>query len=193
MRKLFDNWVIGLRTICVLVIIIWCVELLNSILNHSLNDYGVYPRKLQSLPGILFWPFLHGNLQHLIMNTFPLMVMGFFVATRGVGRFVLVSLFITIIGGLGVWCIGREAYHVGASGLVFGFFGYLVALGIYERSLVPMAVSSFIVFCYGGLIFGVLPGESFVSWEGHLAGLCAGILVARLSFERKLSTANVDN
>ncbi len=185
MRKLFDNWVIGLRTICVLVIIIWCVELVNSILNHSLNTHGVYPRELHSLPGILFWPFLHGNLQHLIMNTVPLMVMGFFVATRGVGRFVLVSLFITIIGGLGVWCIGREAYHVGASGLVFGFFGYLIALGIYERSLVPMAVSSFIVFCYGGLIFGVLPGESFVSWEGHLTGLCAGVLVARLSFERK--------
>ena len=107
--------------------------------------------------------------------------MGFFVATRGAGRFVLVSLVVIIVGGLGVWCFGRTAYHIGASGLVFGYFGYLVALGVYERSLGTLAISSFTLIYYGGLIYGVLPGDSFVSWEGHLFGLCGGIFAARLT------------
>ena len=179
------NWVTGLKTICALVVLIWCVEAINSFLGHSLNSFGIYPRETAALPGIFLWAFLHGNLHHLVMNTTPLLAMGFLVATRGVGRFVTVSLIVIIVGGVGVWCFGRAAYHIGASGLVFGYFGYLVALGIYERSLGTVAIASLTVFYYGGIIFGVLPSDSFVSWEGHLFGLCAGVFAARLAAEEK--------
>jgi len=187
MRNLMENWITGLRLIAFLVAVIWCVEAINSFNGHSLNSYGIYPRETSALPGILLWAFLHGNLQHLIMNTTPLLVMWFFVATRGAGKFLAVSLIVILVGGLGVWCFGRSAYHIGASGLVFGYFGYLVASGIYERSLGTLAIASLTVFYYGGIIFGVLPGDSFVSWEGHLFGLCAGIFAARLTAEGKNS------
>ena len=111
--------------------------------------------------------------------------MGFFVAMRGVGRFVTVSLIVIVIGGVGVWCFGRSAYHIGASGLVFGYFGYLVALGIYERSIGTVAVAFLTLFYYGGIIFGVLPSDSFVSWEGHLFGLFGGIAAARLTLDKE--------
>lgn len=181
MRKIMDNWIVGLRIICILVVVIWCVEATNTILDHRLNAYGIYPREAFSLPGVFLWAFLHGDFQHLLMNTTPLLIMGFFVATGGAARFLLVSFVVIIIGGLGVWCFGRTAYHIGASGLVFGYFGYLVALGIYEKSLGTLAVSSFTLVYYGGLIYGVLPSDSFVSWEGHLFGLCGGIFAARLT------------
>ncbi|MDA0789178.1 MAG: rhomboid family intramembrane serine protease [Proteobacteria bacterium] len=184
MKQLFANWIVGGRAVIVLVVLVWCVEGVNSLLGHRLNYYGVYPRNLETLPGIIFWVFLHGNFEHLLVNTTPLLVMGLLVGTRGTSRFIFVSVMVTLLAGLLVWCFGRVAFHIGASGLVFGYFGYLVALGVYERSPSTLIVSGFMVIYYGGLIYGVLPGDSFVSWEGHLFGLLAGILAARLSANR---------
>ncbi len=179
-----DNWLTALKTICALVFLVWVIEVVNNLFGHRFDIYGIYPREFDKLPGIFFWPFLHGGLKHLVMNTTPLLLMGFFVALRGPSMFIKTTLFITLVGGLGVWLFGRPAYHIGASGLVFGYFGYLVAMGIYERSLGSLAVASLTLFYYGGLIFGILPTDSFVSWEGHLFGLVAGILAARLFFIR---------
>ena len=114
------------------------------------------------------------------MNTMPLLIMGFFVALRGPWIFTKTTLLILIIGGLAVWVFARPAYHIGSSGLIFGYFGFLVAIGLYERSISSLAIASVTLFYYGGLIFGILPTDSFISWEGHLFGLCAGILAARL-------------
>lgn len=180
MSRIAENWLSSVKLILTMVIFIWLVELLNSLMGHRLNSYGIYPREIETLPGILLWPFLHGNFQHLIMNTTPLMVMGFFVALRGWKTFVKTTLLILIIGGLGVWIFGRSAFHIGASGLVFGFLGFLVTVAIYERNLTTFAIAFFIAFYYGGLIFGILPGDRFISWEGHLFGLLAGIMSARL-------------
>tara|TARA_R110002072_G_scaffold1598_6_gene13586 strand:- start:2232 stop:2816 length:585 start_codon:yes stop_codon:yes gene_type:complete len=174
----------ALKAVVILVAVMWVVEFLNSLLGHRLNAWGIHPRNTQSLPGILLWPLLHGGYGHLLMNTTPLLVMGFFVALRGVRSFVFSSLFILLIGGLGVWLFGRDAIHVGASGLVFGYFGFLVALAWFERSLLTFAVASLVIFYYGGIIYGVLPQDEFVSWEGHLFGLIAGIMAANL-FARK--------
>ena len=173
------SWFRGLKVAAILTAVIWFIEIVNGFLGHALNDFGIYPRELRALPGVLFWVFLHGSFQHLVMNTMPLIVMGSFVALKGTLRFFIVTLIITILGGMGVWCFCREAYHVGASGLVFGYFGYLVALGIYERSLQTLFIASLIIFYYGGMIFGILPGEKFISWEAHLFGLFAGVLAAR--------------
>ncbi len=185
MRDLAENWISALKLILAMVILIWIVEVINNFLGHRLGVYGIYPRKTEALPGILLWPFLHGSLNHLIMNTTPLLVMGFFVALRGWWVFLKSCLLILIISGLGVWIFGRPAYHVGTSGLVFGFFGFLITLAIYERSIATFAIASFTVFYYGGLIFGILPRDNFVSWEGHLFGLLAGMLSARLLAVKK--------
>lgn len=180
MNDFRTNWLSGLETICALVVIIWVAEFINGFFGHALNAFGIYPRDVNTLPGIILWPFLHGSFAHLAMNTTPLLIMGYFVALRGPWIFVKTTLMILMIGGLGVWLFGRPAYHIGASGLVFGYFGFLVTIGIVERSIGSLVIASFTLFYYGGLILGILPIDSFVSWEGHLFGLLAGILSARL-------------
>jgi membrane associated rhomboid family serine protease len=184
MNDLRRHWWSGLKTISVLVILIWIVEAANNFFGHRFNTFGIYPRNVDTLPGVLLWPLLHGSLKHLIMNTTPLLIMGFFVALRGPWVFVKTTLMVLIIGGLGVWLFARPAYHIGASGLIFGYFGFLVAIGLYERSISSLAIASVTLFFYGGLIIGILPTDSFISWEGHLFGLCAGILAARLTVFR---------
>ncbi|MGK0338716.1 MAG: membrane associated rhomboid family serine protease [Candidatus Azotimanducaceae bacterium] len=174
----------AIKAVLLLVGVIWTVEFLNGLIGHRLNVFGIFPRRLESLPGILFWPLLHGGYGHLIVNTTPLLVMGFFVALRGVRTFVFSSLLILILAGLGVWLFGRPAFHIGASGLVFGYFGFLVALAWFERSLFTFSIACLVLFYYGGIIFGILPRDEFVSWEGHLFGLLAGIVAANL-FARK--------
>jgi membrane associated rhomboid family serine protease len=96
-----------------------------------------------------------------------------------------VSAIVVVVSGAGVWVFARPGIHVGASGLVFGYFGYLVARGWYQRSLSSVAVAILVVFFYGGLIFGIVPSFGFVSWEGHLFGLMAGILAAKIIDEKK--------
>ena len=180
---------------------IWVVFLVNELLfNGGLNRYGLYPLALPyrglsnlelswayftiGLRGILLSPLLHGSVSHLLSNTLPLLVLGGFVALRGTRTLTALSLFVVVLGGLLVWIVGRPAVHIGASGLVFGYFGYLVAQGWYERSFVSIAVAVVVLLLYGGIIFGALPQGGFISWEGHLFGLIAGALAARMSRDR---------
>jgi len=174
------RWISAAETIGIFTLLIWLAHVLNTLTGHQLDAFGIYPRRIETLPGIVLWPFLHANFNHLILNTTPLLFMGYLVALRGRWLFVSTSLLIMVVGGLGVWLFGRPAFHIGASGLVFGYFGFLVAIGIYERSIPGLAIASLTLFYYGGIIFGVLPTNSFVSWEGHLFGLLAGIFAARI-------------
>ena len=181
----------------VFVAAIWVVFLVNGLLfDGDLNRYGLYPMALPyrwlsefepsvsylagSFRGILLSPMLHGSFSHLLSNTLPLLVLGGFVALRGTKTLVGVSLFVVVLGGLLVWLVGRPAIHIGASGLVFGYFGYLLAQGWYERSFVSIMVAVAVLLLYGGMIFGALPQSGFISWEGHLFGLIAGVLAARM-------------
>ena len=181
---------------------IWVVYLVNSLLfDGSLNRYGLSPMALPyrwlsefepslpylagSLRGILLSPLLHGSFSHLMSNTFPLLLLGGFVAIRGAKTLIGVSLLVIVLGGLLVWIVGRPAIHIGASGLVFGYFGFLVAQGWYERSIVSIVVAVGVLLLYGGIIFGVLPQSGFISWEGHLFGLIAGVLAARISRQQE--------
>ena len=124
-------------------------------------------------------PFLHGGLGHVISNTVPLLILAGFVALRGPSRLLYVTLIVVVVGGAGVWVFGRTAAHVGASGLVFGYFGYLMASGWYDRRPLSIIIAVGVFFLYGTLLFGVFPTAGFVSWEGHLFGLIAGVLAAR--------------
>ena len=189
---------VSIILLLIFVAVIWVVYLVNSLLfDGSLNRYGLSPMALPyrwlsefepslpylagSLRGILLSPLLHGSFSHLMSNTFPLLLLGGFVAIRGAKTLIGVSLLVILLGGLLVWVVGRPAVHIGASGLVFGYFGFLVAQGWYERSIVSIVVAVGVLLLYGGIIFGVLPQAGFISWEGHLFGLIAGVLAARLS------------
>jgi membrane associated rhomboid family serine protease len=169
--------------------VIWAVEILNGFLGHRLNTWGIRPRSELGLIGIPLSPFLHGSYNHVLSNTIPFLVLGGLVAFRGIQKLVGVSLFIVLAGGGAVWLLGRTAIHVGASGLVFGYFGYLVAAGWYDRNLGSILAAFAVIFLYGGLVFGVLPTQSFVSWEAHLFGLMAGVMAARLTRKRPTPTA----
>ncbi len=164
----------------VLVVVMWLVEGANIVTHDALETYGIRPRSAPGLWGIVFAPFLHANVAHLIANTLPFLVLGWLVALRGLRAFVLVTLTVMLLGGLGVWLVGRPfSVHVGASGLIFGYIGFLLARGVFERSAQAVMLGLVVLFLYGGAIWGVLPGSPRISWESHLFSFLAGIAAAR--------------
>jgi membrane associated rhomboid family serine protease len=171
------------------VALLWGIECVNTLLNHRLNMWGLLPRTSTGLVGIPLSPFLHGSFTHLILNTVPLIILGSFVAFYGIRVFLVVSLWIILLSGTALWLFGRSAYHVGASSVLFGYFGYLVARGWYERSVTALLVALLTLVLYGGIVWGVLPTRSYISWEGHLFGLVAGVLVARLGTPQQRDTS----
>ena len=168
-------WILGFLGV------MWGVEILNGFMGHRLSVWGILPRTTQGLIGIALSPILHGSFNHVLSNTIPFLLLGGLVGLRGSQKLVGVSLFIIVVGGMAVWLLGRSVIHVGASGLVFGYFGYLVASGWYDRRPGTILAAVAVVVLYGGLLLGVLPTQSFVSWEAHLFGLIAGVLAARLT------------
>jgi membrane associated rhomboid family serine protease len=163
----------------------WGLEIIDAIVGQPLNDWGVVPRTATGLLGIPLSPLLHGGFPHLVSNTIPFAVLAFFTLLRGPKNFAMATGFIVLVGGLLVWLMGRSASHIGASGLIFGYFGYLLAAGFFERSLKSILLAVLVGLLYGGMIFGVLPSQPGVSWEGHLFGALAGGGFAWLTLGRK--------
>ncbi|NET32309.1 MAG: rhomboid family intramembrane serine protease [Cyanothece sp. SIO1E1] len=167
--------------------LLWGLEIVDLLLGGALNRFGIRPRSLDGLWGILWAPLLHGNFGHLMANTVPLLVLGWFVMLRETTDFFVVTLITMVVGGLGTWLLGHpNSIHIGASGLVFGYFGFLLLRGYFERSIVSMIFSAVVMFLYGGLLWGVLPSQPGISWEGHLFGFLGGILAARLLARSKV-------
>jgi membrane associated rhomboid family serine protease len=157
---------------------IWAVYIV-SLLFPGLDQYGVAPRRLGGLVGIVAMPFLHANLQHLLSNTIPLVVLLILLAGSQAESWEVVVV-ISCLGGLLLWVFGRPAVHIGASGLISGLAAFLILSGFLERRIVPVVIALLVGFLYGGsLILGVLPRfGSQISWDGHLCGAIAGGLVA---------------
>ena len=173
-------WKPRAAALCVVAALVWAVSLYGLLVDDGLvYALAVVPRRLDRLSGIFGAPLVHGSFAHLAANTVPLLILGGMVAMRGVAYYAAATLAIVALGGLGLWAFGRDAAHVGASGLIFGYFGFLVARGYYERSLQSVAVAVLVAVVYGGMIAGVLPQDARVSWEAHLFGLLAGGLCAR--------------
>jgi len=172
------------RPLIALVIIIWAIAIVNLFLAMHLNDwFGLRPRSLAGIPGIVASPFLHKNFAHLISNTMPLILLGSIMTITNPLRFVPATISIILIGGALTWLSARGSYiHVGASGLIFGYFGYLVTLGIIERRIPAIIGACAALFLYGGLIWGIFPQMSgrMISWEGHLFGLIGGVITANI-------------
>lgn len=160
--------------------LVWAVSLYVLFVDPGLRfELAVLPRRTEGLLGVLTAPLVHGSFAHLAANTGPLLILGGMVAARGAAYYVTTTFAVAVLGGLGLWALGRNAAHVGASGLVFGYFGLLVARGYYERSPRSIAAAAVVVVVYGGMLAGVLPRGDHVSWEAHLFGLLAGGLCAR--------------
>lgn len=159
-----------------LVVLCWAVFVVNNLMLHmQLNQHGIIPRRVGSLPGIIFAPFLHASYKHLAANSVPLLILGAILCARSKGEFIVVSVCGILFGGGLTWLFARNAAHIGASGLVFCYFGYLSSLAYFRRSIGTLLVSVICIVAYGGMIRGILPTSTSVSWEGHLAGLLTGI------------------
>lgn len=171
-----------------LVGVMWALEIVDLALGGALNSFGIRPHSLIGLRGIFFAPFLHGNFAHLIANTIPFLVLGWFVMLQETSDFFLVSAIAMLVGGLGTWLFGSaNSVHIGASGVIFGYLGFLLARGYYERNLPSIFLAIIVGVFYGGAIWGVLPTQPGISWEGHLFGFIGGILAARLFAKPKKS------
>ena len=178
--KIGDN--VEIAVFC--VALLWGVFFLNLILPFDLRIYGVRPRSISGLPGLLFAPFLHSGVGHLISNSLALAPLLFFSLAYSRQLTVEAVIFIALFGGGGIWLFGKShTVHIGASGIIFGLIGYLLAIGLFRRELLALVVSIAVASYYGWALFSlfvVLPG---VSWTGHFFGFVAGVFAAWLSRE----------
>ena len=175
-------WLLGLM---------WLIEVVDLVLPADLDRYGIRARDAEGLTGIALSPLLHHGFGHLLANSLPFLVLGALVAVGGRRRFWEATLIITIVGGLGTWLISPEnSVTVGVSGVVFGYLTYLLARALIARRAVDVIVAVVVLFLYGTLLVGVLPGVPGVSWQAHLMGAGAGIVAARrLSAGRRADQA----
>ena len=170
----------ALKPVLILLIIIWIVEIVNLFTGHSLYIYGILPREIYGLKGIILHPFIHASLQHIISNTIPLFVLGFLVALDGKWPFIKTSVWIILCGGIFLWIFGRSSFHVGASLVIFGYFGYVIMRAITKKTISSIIIAILTILLYGGLIYGLVPVNNQISWEGHLFGLLSGLVAARI-------------
>ena len=174
-----DNWATAVLWSAGFVGLLWVVEVVDTGLGNRLDDEGIRPGTTDGLLGIVFAPLLHGGFGHLLANSVPLLVLGFLVLLSGLRRGLAVTAVIWLVGGLGTWLLGGPGtVHIGASGVVFGGLTYLAVRGFVSRQPAQIAVGIGVLLVYGGLLWGVLPGQPGVSWQGHLSGALGGVLAA---------------
>ncbi|MFC4991758.1 rhomboid family intramembrane serine protease [Rubritalea tangerina] len=165
-----------------LVLIAWIIEAVDQFfLAGQLDRFGIHPRQAFGLLGIPIMPWLHGGFGHLSSNTVPFLTLGYIMLKSEGRRFYYSSAIIILLGGLGTWLIGGTGeVHIGASGLIYGYFGYVMTRAIIESKPLWLITGILVAVFYGSMIFGVLPqGQIPVSWEGHLTGMLAGIWLGR--------------
>ncbi len=160
------------------VILIWMVFWLELQLHANFNEYGVCPRTLKGLRGVFLSPFIHGSVEHLYNNTMPLAILtaSLFYFYRDIAMKVLV--YGLLFSGLFTWSIGRDSYHIGASGMIYVLASFIFFEGVFSKYYRLVALSLVVVFIYGSLLWYVFPIEDGISWEGHLGGFVAGLLLA---------------
>ena len=154
------------------------ISLLSYLTEANLSWLGILPRNFFGLIGVITGPLIHSDLLHLLSNTFPLVLLSGFILFLHRRTATRVILLVYVLSGILTWFIGRQAYHIGASGVVYGLAGYLLFRGFLQQNRGSMAVSLAVLFLYSGLFYGLFPNEEHVSWEGHLSGLIAGLVAA---------------
>lgn len=179
-RSLLGSSVIPLR----LVFLMWLCFFLKTNFGFAISEFGIHPRSLAGLPGILLAPMIHGDLLHLLSNTVPLLFMGallFYFYPVIAGKVFFRAYFWTNIL---VWLFARPANHIGASGVVYGLAFFLIFFGLFRRDFLSIIISLLTLFLYGSVFYGVLPSDPFISWESHFGGALVGIASA-ITFSAK--------
>jgi membrane associated rhomboid family serine protease len=166
---LFPLFIVGL---------FWLVKLSEIVLNIDLAEFGILPLHLEGLPGILFSPFIHGSWDHLLSNSFPFLVLGFalFYFYRNLAYRILFMIY--LLSGLCVWLGGRESYHIGASGIVYGLASFLFFSGVFRKDANLLTISIIVTFLYGSMFWGIFPIKPDISWESHLWGAASGLMLS---------------
>lgn len=154
---------------------IWSIEALDTVvLDDWLQGNGIRPRRRDGLDGILWTPFLHSDFGHVASNSVPLLALGGLVATRGMRYWARTTLVIVVLGGALTWALAGNGNHIGASGVVFGYFGAILGAAVFERRPRALAAALLVLGFYSGMLVGLVP-QDYISWEGHLFGMLAGI------------------
>lgn len=168
-----------IHLLLIIFAVVWAVNLFNWIFLRSLlNIFGIFPRRVFGLLGVVFSPILHGNLKHLLFNSIPAFVLMAFVLTTGLQSFIAVTVFIALVGGILVWIFGRPALHIGMSGLICGYFAFLLVNAFERPSLLSIVLVVVAVYYFGSIFLSLFPKDKETSWEGHLFGFAAGIVMA---------------
>tara|TARA_B100001758_G_scaffold247961_1_gene269279 strand:+ start:37370 stop:37975 length:606 start_codon:yes stop_codon:yes gene_type:complete len=156
----------------------WGVKIIELQFDLSFVKLGVFPQRAVGLKGIFLSPFIHKDLSHLLNNSYPILILGglLFSVYRKIAHKVFVWLF--FISGFWLWIIGRPSFHIGASGIIYALASFIFASGILSKNPRLSALSLVVIFLYGSMLWGILPTKQPISWEGHLSGFFAGIIVA---------------
>jgi membrane associated rhomboid family serine protease len=180
------SWGGALQVMLGLAAVLWIVQIVNAGDGYGLDRFGLRPRTTDGLVGVLASPFLHASYGHLLANTGPFVLIGWAILLSGVRPFLIVSAIVIVVGGLVTWLIAPSGTIVGASGLIMGWLGYLIARAIFSRRIVWIAGAVLVFFFFGGLFGGLLPSlDQHVSWQGHLFGFLSGVLAGWVLHPRR--------
>jgi membrane associated rhomboid family serine protease len=172
-KKAFESLIFP----CLFVLLLWLIKIYEFIFKLDLSIYGIQPRTYKGLIGILVSPLIHGSVGHLFSNTLPLLILGIMVFYFYRRIAFEVFFWIYIMTGTWVWVsAGSDSYHIGASGLVYGFVSFLFFSGVFRKNTISIALALLVTFVYGGLIGGLLPYQPGVSWQSHLFGALSGAI-----------------
>lgn len=158
--------------------LLYVLEIVDATTSADLDQFGIEPRTVGGLDGIVFAPLLHHGWAHLFSNTLPILLFGFLAMSGGLGQWIAVTATVWLTSGIGVWLTGAEGITVGASGIAFGWLAFLLVRGLFTRSFGQLAVAVVLFLYWGSTLLGVLPGDPGISWQGHLFGALGGILAA---------------
>jgi len=173
-----------------IVLLLWVLELVDQVSGNALDAYGISPRTDEGLVQVLSAPLLHGSWAHLASNSVPLLVLGFLVLLGGWVRWLVTTLASVVGSGALVWSIApADSITLGASGVVFGWMSYLLLRGFFSRSIGQLALAAALFLFFGGILWGLLPSEVGVSWQGHLGGALGGAVAAWLLHRQTARTA----
>ncbi len=170
----------GFALVAGMAALMWIIEVVDAVSGLRLDQYGIEPRDPDGLFGIVAAPFLHAGLGHVAANTVPFLLLGFLIALGGVLRVIAVTAIVALVGGLGTWLLApASSLHIGASGVVFGYAGYLLSRGFFSRRPRDFVLAAVVALVWGGALLGGLLPEEGISWQGHLFGGVGGVVAGR--------------
>lgn len=168
-------------TVLSMLACLWGIQIINSAIGYRLNILGNYPRSWHGILGIFISPFLHGNYTHLFFNTIPFFILSTFVMINGIPNFIMVTVVIIVLSGSAVWLFGRKAIHIGASGVIMGYLGYLLMNIFTQGTVVAVGIGAVCLYYFTSMLFDIFPSDVKTSWEGHLFGLISGVAASYIA------------